>query len=92
MKNLFNNFMVNVLSMAHEDPPTGNGGSNNNSGTGTNTGGNNGTTEPEDLKNTTDNENTGGGNTGSGNNAGANSGGHLSDDNVLTPDVGVGVF
>ena len=91
MKNLFNNFMVNVLSMAHEDPPTGNGGSNNNSGTGTNTGGNNGTTEPEDLKNDTGNEDTGG-NTGSGNNAGANSGGHLSDDNVLTPDVGVGVF
>lgn len=89
MKNLFNNFMVNVLSMAHEDPPTGNGG-NNNSGTGTNTGGNtgnNGTTDPEDLN---DNPNQGG--TNEGGNSSNSSGGGITEDGRPIPDVGIGGF
>jgi hypothetical protein len=91
MRNLFNNFIKDVLQMAHEDPPGGNGG--NNTGTGTGTEGNNGgSNNTEGLKNDTDEENEEGGNTGSGNNAGANSGGTIDDNKVLNPDVGVGVF
>ena len=86
MKNLFNNFMVDVLSMAHEDPPTGNGGSNGNSGTGTDTGGNDNGGNTEDLKNDTGT----GGNPNSG--SASSSGGGLTDDGRPIPDVGVGSF
>lgn len=89
MKNLFNNFMVSVLSMAHEDPPTGNGGNNGTgteTGTGTGTGGNN----TEDLKNDTGNENNIPLKPGEG--SAATGGGGITDDGRPRPDVGVGVF
>lgn len=83
MKNLFNNFMVNVLSMAHEDPPTGNGGSNN---SGTTEGNNNEGNNTENLKNDTGTE----GNPNSG--SASSSGGGLTEDGRPIPDVGVGSF
>ena len=85
MKNLFNNFMVNVLSMAHEDPPTGNGG-NNGTGTGTGTSENN----TEDLTNDTGNETDTPLKPGEG--SGATSGGGVTEDGRPIPDVGVGGF
>jgi hypothetical protein len=89
MKNLFNNFIKDVLRMALEDPPTGNGGTG--TGTGNNSGGNGGVDDTEDLKNDTENPE---GNTtvkpGSG--SASSSGGGITDDGRPLPDVGVGAL
>ena len=80
MKNLFNYFMNNVLQMAHEDPPTGNGGT----GTGNNSGG---VDDTEDLKNGTENPDSGKGGESTG-----SSGGQIDDEGRPLPDVGLGIF
>lgn len=82
MKNLFNYFMNNVLQMAHEDPPTGNGG---NSGTNTDTGIGEGPKTEENLNNGEDPSGKGG-------NSEESSGGTPKDDGTPKPNVGVGVW
>ena len=87
MKNLFNNFIKDVLRMALEDPPTGNGGTGTGTGTGNNSGGNGGVDDTEDLKNDTENPDSGKGGESTG-----SSGGQIDDEGRPLPDVGLGIF
>lgn len=82
MKNLFDRFVFRFI----EDPPTG-GGNNNGTGTGTGTGTGEDVEDNENLNSDTDNEDGK-----PGGNSGENSGGTITDDGVLRPDVGIGVF